>query len=75
MGHLKCDHIKRLITLTSDNIKRLSLYQKRAEKQRTHALGNLKGLFGKYSARTLPNARLYTMFYQLLLFGLLDQIF
>ena len=26
MGHLKYDHIKRLITLTSDNIKRLSLY-------------------------------------------------
>ena len=26
MGRLKCDHIKRLITLTSDNIKRLSLY-------------------------------------------------
>ena len=26
MGLLKCDHIKRLITLTSDNIKRLSLY-------------------------------------------------
>jgi hypothetical protein len=26
MGRVKCDHIKRLITLTSDNIKRLSLY-------------------------------------------------
>ena len=26
MGILKCDHIKRLITLTSDYIKRLSLY-------------------------------------------------
>ncbi len=26
MGHVKCDYIKRLITLTSDNIKRLSLY-------------------------------------------------
>jgi hypothetical protein len=26
MGRAKCDHIKRLITLTSDNIKRLSLY-------------------------------------------------
>ena len=25
---LKCDHIKRLITLTSDNIKRLLLYMK-----------------------------------------------
>ncbi len=24
MGRTKCDHIKRLITLTSDNIKRLS---------------------------------------------------
>ncbi len=28
MGRVKCDHIKRLITLTSDNIKRLSLYYK-----------------------------------------------
>jgi hypothetical protein len=28
MGHVKCDYIKRLITLTSDNIKQLSLYQK-----------------------------------------------
>ena len=26
MGHFKCDHIERLITLTSDYIKRLSLY-------------------------------------------------
>ncbi len=26
MGRVKCDHIKRLITLISDNIKRLSLY-------------------------------------------------
>ncbi len=26
MGRVKCDHIKMLITLTSDNIKRLSLY-------------------------------------------------
>ncbi len=26
MGRVKCDHIKRLITLTSDNIRRLSLY-------------------------------------------------
>ncbi len=26
MGRVKCDHIKRLITLTTDNIKRLSLY-------------------------------------------------
>ncbi len=26
MGRVNCDHIKRLITLTSDNIKRLSLY-------------------------------------------------
>ncbi len=26
MGRVKCDHIKRLITLTGDNIKRLSLY-------------------------------------------------
>jgi hypothetical protein len=26
MGHVKCDYNKRLITLTSDNIKRLSLY-------------------------------------------------
>jgi hypothetical protein len=26
MGRVECDHIKRLITLTSDNIKRLSLY-------------------------------------------------
>ncbi len=26
MGRVKCDHIKRLITLTSDNIKRFSLY-------------------------------------------------
>ncbi len=26
MVPVKCDHIKRLITLTSDNIKRLSLY-------------------------------------------------
>ncbi len=25
MGRVKCDHIKRLITLTSDNIKQLSL--------------------------------------------------
>ncbi len=25
MGRVKCDHIKRLITLSSDNIKRLSL--------------------------------------------------
>jgi hypothetical protein len=28
MGRVNCDHIKRLITLTSDNITRLSLYQK-----------------------------------------------
>ncbi len=27
MGRLEGDHIKRLITLTSDNIKRLSLYK------------------------------------------------
>jgi hypothetical protein len=27
MEHVKSDYIKRLITLTSDNIKRLSLYQ------------------------------------------------
>jgi hypothetical protein len=26
MGGVKCDHIKRLITLTSDNIKWLSLF-------------------------------------------------
>ena len=26
MGHFKMDHIKQLITLTSDNIKRLLLY-------------------------------------------------
>jgi hypothetical protein len=26
MGRVKCDHIKRLITLISDNLKRLSLY-------------------------------------------------
>jgi hypothetical protein len=26
MGNVKCDHIRRLMTLTSDNIKRLSLY-------------------------------------------------
>jgi hypothetical protein len=26
MGHVKCDHIKRMITFTSDNLKRLSLY-------------------------------------------------
>ncbi len=31
MGRLKCDHIKRLITLTSDNIKRLSMYIARAK--------------------------------------------
>ncbi len=30
MGRVKCDQIKRLITLTSGNIKRLSLYKGRA---------------------------------------------
>jgi hypothetical protein len=30
MGRVKCDHIKRLITLTGDDIKRLSLYNNQA---------------------------------------------
>ncbi len=25
MGHLECEHVKRLLTITSDNIKRISL--------------------------------------------------
>jgi hypothetical protein len=28
MGHLKCDHIKRMITLTNDDTKRLSWLKK-----------------------------------------------
>ncbi len=31
MGLLKCDHIKRLISLTGDYIKRLSLYLDKSE--------------------------------------------
>jgi hypothetical protein len=31
MGQVKCDHIKRLITFTSDNNKRLSMYLKLIE--------------------------------------------
>ncbi len=31
MGGVKCDHIKRLITLTSDKIKRLTLYNNNVE--------------------------------------------
>ncbi len=32
MGRVEGDHIKRLITFTSDNIKRLSLYYKNLHK-------------------------------------------
>ncbi len=39
MGRVKYDHIKRLITLTSDNIKRLSLY---CEKKNLLRNGNFK---------------------------------